>query len=706
MDLKKCKWIQGSTSCEAPIFRRNFEVGSKPESAKMIICGLGFFELYINGKRVSEDLFVPAWTNYEPRKNCRHMLYPINDELSCRTYYLEYDVLAYLNMGKNAIAVVLGNGWYHQTLRTVEGDFSYGFPKLFFKLCLTDENSDITVIESDENVRWHESEIINNNLFFGEVHDLRQSIQGFSLSGFDDSGWKQVNLVSPPDTNFELQNCPADKEIRRIIPLLIYDDGVRRVFDCKENITGYSVIKTPADEGAEINIRYSEELNTVKELDFSSTGGEEQIQADKYICSSEECVCHPRFCWHGFRYFEVIGSAQVLNVSVVHADIEVTSGFECSNETLNWIYSSYIRSQLTNIHCGVPSDCPHRERLGYTGDGQITANAAMMTLNARLLYEKWLKDIADCQDIKSGHVQHTAPFYGGGGGPGGWGGAVFLVPLAFYNNYGDIEVLKKYYRNILQWVDYMESRTQEGLVVREEEGGWCLGDWNSPEKLQIPEPFVNTYYYIRALRAVKEISLLLNNNENIELINQRLTRCENAMTDKYFDPKTHSFCGGVNGADAFAVSIGLGDCLTLYALVNKYKKSTSLDTGIFGTDILIDVLFRNGYQDLAFELLIRHNKGCSFEDMRQNGATTLWECWSGEGSHNHPMFGGVVRSLFTYILGIKQAENSVGYSEIRIEPANISGLDWAKGYIQTPQGRISVSYEKDKNGNMLVTSSI
>lgn len=248
MDFKNVIWITGDQNCTAPIFRREFSIRSVKE-AKISICGLGFFELYLNGKKVSDDLFVPVWTNYEKREN-RRLLYPLQDELSnYRTYYLEYDVSSYLNEGVNTIGVMLGNGWYHQVRRTEEGDLDYGFPKLCFELLITDQAGQTLQFYSDSEMKWSESEILENNLFFGELHDLRKKQDGWMLSGFDDSAWKPACQVPAPETNFYRQNCPADKIIRSVTPQLVYTEKDRRIYDCGENITGFVSVRCLVSSG-------------------------------------------------------------------------------------------------------------------------------------------------------------------------------------------------------------------------------------------------------------------------------------------------------------------------------------------------------------------------------------------------------------------------------------------------------------------------
>ncbi len=698
MPFEDAQWIAAQGS-ESPQFRGIFSV-NEPSSATIRICGLGFFELWINGQKVSDDLLVLAWSDYAPR-SLRNLTYPINDRFSHRTYYLEYDLLPYLRSGENVLGAWLGNGWYNQNRRTAEGILDYGKPTLCFSVKWQEADGSTLSFASGEHMLWRQSEIIENNIYMGEVHDLSLhnpnwcTIDGHSLP------WQPVQIVDPPQTNFQPQDCPPDRVIRTISPTLIFEDETRQIYDCRENISGWAVLDLPANPGAEVTVRYSEEYDERNHaLDFESAGGSGQVQTNRYIASDAPTLVHPRFGWHGFRYFQLEGIAQVREVQVVHSDHSVTSRFASSNPTLNWLYEAYLRSQLTNIHCGVPSDCPHRERLGYTGDGQLTAQAAMLCLDVRSLYIKWMRDIADGQDPTTGHVQHTAPFYGGGGGPGGWGSAIWIIPWQFYMHYGDDSLLREYLPAILKWLDYMESRSEEGLVVREEEGGWCLGEWCAPNQT-IPEPYVNTYYYIKGLETTLQIGRILNRPVDDERQDQRIERARTAITSAYHDPDSGSFCAGANGADAFALDIGLGDERTKTNLITRYRTLQTFDTGMFGTDLVIDQLFRLGEGDLAFSLLT-NDSPTSFERMRRMGATTIWETWDASVSHNHPMFGGVVRNLFTHILGIRQAPGTAGFSNVTIKPMPIAGLEWVKGSIATPQGTLSVEID----GSGKVTTSL
>lgn len=743
--MKKEHWICGGAGCEAPLFRRSFWLDrtERFQSARLEICGLGYFLFYINGKRISDQELMPAMTDYASVLGCE-TTYPVWEERSAhRCRYLSFDLLPYLKAGENVLAVRLGNGWYHQTERIAEGKFVFGLPKLWFELTLTDADGRQEWIESDRQTLWHPGGLLKNNLFLGEVRDLRKEPEGWQDPDADLSGWKPAQPVHAPETLLEEQTCPPDRVIRKLYPILIGEYDGRKIYDCRENIAGRVVLSCLGKKGECITVRHAEELAADGTLDFESAGGSDQLQQDHYICDGRIQTLHPLFCWHGFRYFETEGSCEVLYAEVIHTDVAVTSSFSCSDPVLNWLYEAYIRTQLDNYHGCIPSDCPHRERLGYTGDGQLTAETAMLLLDAKELYRKWYQDILDSQGAETGHIPHTAPFLGGGGGPGGWGCAVYQVPLAWAKIYGDDSLLVQGYDAILRWFDYMDAHSEKGLVVREEEGGWCLGDWCFPaseEKEQLPEAFINTFYYLHGLQEMMQISEKMNNKLPIRFA-EREKNVKNAFLDAYFDPETGDFCEGRAAGNAYGLALGLGDERTKKHLVEKYEALGRFDTGIFGTSMLLEQLFSIGAGDLAVRLLTNDSEAASFAHMKRNGATTLWERWDGRESHNHPMFGACVRLLFTQILGIRmmpaaqppvaipaqpdvtaQPAQALKPLDGELQPPAVPGstqhfsyeirlssqrqLTWAKGSIQTPDGILSVSWELLENGEKQVEWSL
>lgn len=597
---------------------------------------------------------------------------------------MRYDISKFVIDGENDIRVILGCGWFAQQKRSAEGFAKYGDIKLCYKIDAENKSGEKYTFVSDESLEWRQSRIIENNIYFGEVHDMSLADELTANSDFQ-------NVIKAPahETQFFVQDCPADRVERVIKPVKLFDLGEVSIYDMGENISGYPVVSATVD-GADITVRCSEEINPDGTLNFDSCD-RGQIQKDEYRNAKKGEECMPWFTWHGFRYFELTNNAEPVRCEVVHSDCAVTSSFDSDSEMLNWLYDAYIRTQLSNMHSGVPSDCPHIERLGYTGDGQLCCEAAMMLLDSQKFYKKWLEDISDCQSIGNGHVQHTAPFMGGGGGPAGWGGAIAVVPYEMYKIYGDKETFRRYLPKILRYFDYLDLHSSGGLVCREEEGGWCLGDWCPPEQITICEPFVNTALYVKQMMMTKEASEAIGESETAAMLEKRIEEKKQAILNAYYSPQTGSFIGDAQGANSFAVDIGLGGERAFNNTKKKYDAADSFDTGIFGTDILTRVLFERGCADTAFHLLTSTGKG-SFYNMKKQGATTIWENWDGERSHSHPMFGAVTRYLFSFILGITQEKNSAGYEKIVIAPQIPDGLNRASGHITTVRGEIAVSF--------------
>lgn len=681
------EWVTCESGCTSPVIKGSFFI-EKPERAEITVCGLGFFRLWINGREVSEDKFVPVNSQY-CKRDLTAFEYPITDELSYRTYAVRYDISKFLVGGENDIRAVLGCGWFAQKKRNAEGYTKYGDIKLCYKIDAEGRDGKLYTFVSDEKLLWRQSRITENNIYFGEAHDMDLSDELTAQDGF-----KKVIKAPAHETEFFIQDCPADRVTRIIEPKKLADLGAVSVYDMGENISGYPVVAATED-GAYITVRCSEEINADGTLNFDSCDPG-QIQCDEYRNAKKGEECMPWFTWHGFRYFELTNNAKPVRCEVVHSDCAVTSAFESDSEMLNWLYDAYIRTQLSNMHSGVPSDCPHIERLGYTGDGQLCCEAAMMLLDSQKFYQKWLEDISDCQSTDNGHVQHTAPFMGGGGGPAGWGGAIAVVPYEMYKIYGDRETFRRYLPKILRYFDYLDSRSSGGLACREEQGGWCLGDWCTPEPIAICEPFVNTALCVKQMLMTKEAAEAIGENETVQMLGRRIEEKRQAILNAYYSPQTGSFIGDVQGANSFATDIGLGGERAYENTRKKYSAADAFDTGIFGTDILIRVLFERGDANTAFRLLTSEGKG-SFYNMKKQGATTIWENWDGERSHSHPMFGAATRYLFSFILGITQKKNSAGYEHILIAPQIPDGLNYASGHITTVRGQISVTFKRTES---------
>ncbi len=676
MMLDRSRWIAPDRPSASPVFERRFCWHGG--EALLEVTGLGFYEARVNGKKLGDCYFIPTVTDYMKR-DYSGFTYLCRDSFTYRIFYNTYDLRELLHEGENLLEIQLGGGYFVQTERVAEGRVSFSDRgQCLFALKLEGE-----ILRSDGSERWHDSAITQDNLFLGETVDLTA----------DTSGRRPVLLLPTPESALCPQEGTPDRLIRTLAPTKVGEVNGRQIYDVGENIAGFVRVTTHAPAGSRITLRFAERLMPDGSPDFRSAGsgytctsGVLQIMTDVFITDGGERSFEPKFVWHAFRYIEADGPFDSLTVCEIHADTPVTSSFDSDSEGMNFLYDAYLRTQLSNMHGSFPSDCPHRERLGYTGDGQITAPAAMLMLDSREFYRKWIHDILDCQDPATGHIQHTAPFQGGGGGPGGWGSAVITVPYRYWKQYGDDGLIGSCYPAMKRWIAYLTGRLEDGLIVREAEGGWCLGDWCMLESGKLPEPFVNTCWFVKTLGMLCEIAAYLGHEADIPAF-RALEDASRGAAEKVYRESLNS----VGAAMTYAAWVGIADaadCAAYYDALGHY------DTGFLATDILTGLLFDGGYGDVACKLLSSEEKG-SFLYMKRNGATTIWENWPGYGSQSHPMFGASARHLFSGILGIRQAEGSYGWEKITFRPYLPEGMERALGSILTPRGRISVRLSRE-----------
>ena len=690
-------WVTPGAGRPYPLIRKEF-VLPRIRTAEITITGLGNFILSLNGKRVGEDLFLPLYTDYEP---CTRMTdLPFADVhidrierevLNHRVLCVRTDVSEYLREGANCIGIRLATMWYVNYSDEL---------KTCFRLTYVAEDGTEGEVVSGADMCWHASEITDGDLWHGESFDFRRLLSGWDTPGYPCGDWERVTEVTPPETEFYVQSTPSDRVIRTLPLRRIKQTDAYAVYDIGENITGAPVFRATLAAGESATVTMTERIDAEGDvLRVLPNGRLVAPQVNTYVGNGEEQELTTLFTWQGFRYVEAPLSLVPVEVRVIHANVGMRGDFSSSDAVLNWIYEAFCRSMLTNMHGGIPSDCPHYERRGYTGDGQVTAEAAMLALDAEAFYRKWIYDISDCQDRLTGHVQYTAPYNDAGGGPGGWGCAIAVVPYVFYRQYGDREPLERLFPQILHYFDFLEAHSEGDLVTSDVEGAWCLGEWAIPlcvraADIKLPPPYVNTYFYIRIMELATEIAGILGREADAAYLAERIARKKEVLCRTYFDPDTGNFADNVHSANVFALDIGLGDERTLKNLVADARAAGRYDAGIFGIELLTKTLLNRGEEDLAFSLLTSRHE-LSFYRMMRDGATTLWEHFDGSRSHNHPMFGGLVRHFFLRLLGIDQPLGVGGYAEVLLAPVFPSGLESAKGSVMTAHGQIAVLWQRE-----------
>ncbi len=716
--LEKTEAIQKGTTCDIGagetsacrfyILRGRFTAG-KAASARLNVLGLGFFKCYINDALINPDTFLPLSSDFEATND------PVDEVLTGhRVYVPSFDITPYLCEGENVIALHFGGGWYTHSCRP------FGYAKAIYAVTVSEGGKE-RVFVSDESCRIGESYIDGYEFTTCESHDYTHWADAFAKD-FDDSDWENASPSAPVDSEYMTTDCPADALIEVLPVQKTFEAEGRAVYDCGRNTTGYPEIEILAPAGERVEVYFAEELLPDGQIDRS------HAHKQRFLVTSDgkRRTVTASFLWFGFRAFEIVGAARPIAVREIHSDVKINSTFDSDNETLNWIYKTFLHTMLCNMHTGHPSDCPHLERRGYTGDGQLTANAVLTTMDAVSFYKKWLADMGDCQDTLSGHIQYTAPYIRSGGGPGGWGCAIVEIPYRLYKHTGDLSLLESYYPQMHRYIDYLEAHSEFGLVTSDKAGEWCLGDWCGPnilypecditshnQQVILPAPYVNTYFMVKSLLQMKEIAALIGKDADIPALEKKIDERKRAIRAAYFNAFDDNFIMNVQGANAFALDLGLGrekdtkDSKGTYGnLVRYYERLGHFDTGIFATDVLTRILFERGNAELAARLLIQ-NGDQGYEHWRKNGATTFHEYWDSDRSrsHNHPMFGAPVAYLFEHLLGIGQRDGTAGYESLVIEPKATGLFGRMSGSMETVRGKIAVSYEK-KDGKTAFTVTI
>ena len=724
----KAKWIDPEkdydpeTEPPVSLLRRDFNVGQGFLRARLYVSALGMYEAYLNGKRVGDEVLAPGFTDMVKRRQ-----------------YQTYDVTALLKSGENACGIALADGWARSRLGFSGKRNQFALRVAAWAELIVDypDRREVALITNSDWKTTKSGPWRMSDLRDGEWYDARMVIEGWSCAGYDDSDWENVQPAEY-DGLLEGRSGPPVREVRRIKGKLIPTPDGRAVIDFGENIAGYVEFTVSGSAGDEVSLVHGEVLDkngnfTMKNYYFEGTP-EMPIYCLKqevhYILSGKGREQYkPSFTFMGFRYLLIEKwpgeiDPDDFTAVVLCSDMKKTVEFECSDELVNKLCENTLRSQMGNF-IDLPTDCPQRERMGWTGDAQIFCRTGATNFDAQAFFAKWLRDMCSAQK-EDGGIPNTVPFESMPGDPNdhgmpvgssGWGDAAVIIPYRLYEIYGDRKQLADAYDMMKKWVDF-EARgaaANAGDSADPDEKyvwntGFHWGEWLEPgksqgEAMREPKDETATAYFAQSARMLSEIAAVLGKNDDAEKYGELAECVKRAYIHRFTEN------GSVNGGNRQCLYVRP---LALDLLPEDTKKETAdrldsvvknnnyrIGTGFLSTAFLCEVLTKGGHLDTAYKMLLNKEiPGWLYPVTR--GATTIWETWEGYGpdgepfaSHNHYAFGAVMEWVYRYVVGIDTKSGAPGYKQFTIRPYPGGGLSYAGAAIETVRGRIASGWRID-----------
>ncbi|GAL89779.1 family 78 glycoside hydrolase catalytic domain [Jejuia pallidilutea] len=692
------------------LLRKAFTLEKEIASAEVAICGLGLYELYLNGKKVGNRVLDPAQTSYD-----KH------------AFFVRHTVTSLLKK-QNSLGIVLGNGFYGQNMAFSPG-LSYGKPRAIMLLNLIFKDGTKKQIVTDESWKAHSSPILFDNVYHGETYDARKEIKNWSSYSFNDTSWDAVVLMKAPTTNLIEQELEPMRKVRKVNPIGILPAEKGWIIDLGQNITGWLEIQVKEKEGTAIKMRFSEHLMPNKQnIDPASTGIHVvgNTQTDIYICKGDgEESWEPRFTYHGFRYVQIEGltkkpSLEQFTGWLVRTDVKRIGSFECSNEQINNFYNVSMWTIEDNLQ-GLLSDCPHRERCAWMGDAYVVAEAASFNFDLKKLWQKTSDDTKTVVGKAKAHFKDPFPY--DSRAPANisvgkrlclqarpdWGAATVMIPYFSFIYYGDTAIVKKSWKMMEGWMAYLDEKVQEDGIINGGFGDWCPPGGNS--NMDTPPALTSTALYYQTLVAMKKMALVFNKETLAKTYEQKAILVKNAFNAKFLNKETNSY--GSQTGNAFALYSGLVPKKKAQLVADNLaqlimeKNNGFYTTGIFGHRPLYTVLNDYGHSNVTKHLWnITDFPSLGFVT-HTHGLTTWPEHianWNKQeryyrNSFNHPMNSGFAASFHESLGGIRPDENYPGFKKFFLKPTFLEGLEWCEVSHKSPKGEIK-SYWKNKKGTI------
>ncbi|HPR32708.1 MAG TPA: family 78 glycoside hydrolase catalytic domain [Prolixibacteraceae bacterium] len=727
IDDWKAKWITSSIpentedSTPAPFFRKEFKAQKQIAKATIYASAKGLYELSINGKNISNDLFNPGWTSYQQR-----------------TQYQAYDVSSLLSEGNNVIGAIVGDGWYRGYLAWQGKKNTYGNKTaLIIQLKISYSDGTTALVCTDESWKCSTGPILKSDIYNGETYDARLEEKGWDMPGFDDSHWQDA-IKLPDDTSKLIASEGEPVRITKEIPVIekIITPKGELVFDFGQNMVGWVKIRLKGKTGDKITLHHAEVLD--QEGNFYLDNLREAKAEDCYVFAEEEEICwSPRFTFHGFRYVRITdftGEINPENLSglVIHSDMELTGQFECSDPLINQLHHN-IEWGLRGNFLDVPTDCPQRdERLGWTGDAQVFAPTASFIMNTASFYSKWMKDFM-IEQKSDGSIPWVVPnVVPDGGGTGwsdgfgatGWSDAAIIIPWVVYQTFGDKRILENQYESMKGWEEYMIRHAGDRYIF---DYGFHFGDWlsfaeymsyhyNAPDYgyagAYTEKELIATAYYYYSTGLMEQIATILGKTDDALRYAAIRPKIKAAFLQEFMTP-TGRLTSNSQTAYTLALAFGLYDDdlkkTGAKRLAKDVRHFEHLTTGFLGTPLLLDALSDNGYEREAFMLLF-NKRYPSWLYPVTKGATTIWERWDcikpdgsfqtpGMNSFNHYAYGAVGNWIYSQVGGLKMKE--AGYKAFVVQPLIPAELHFARLTYKSMYGTIFIDWERTDNKLLL-----
>ena len=684
----------------ARMLRREFKVDGKVKRAIAYVCGLGYYELRLNGEKVGDHVLDPGLTEYIKR-----------------ALYVTYDVTRQVKAGDNAIGVMLGNGrFYAPRGKTPFKTETYGYPKMLLQMRIEYADGRSLVLTSDENWKLTAiGPIRANNDYDGEEYDARMEKAGWDRSGFGDSKWRPAQIVQPPGGTLAAQMNEPIEVTQTIAPVAMTNPkpGVY-IYDLGQNIVGWALLTVQGPAGTRVTMRFAETL-TKDGLLFTDNLRSAKA-TDTYVLKGQGIERYePRFTYHGFRYVELLGLAgtptsETIQGRVVHSAVERAGSFSCSNNVINRVYRNMLRGIRGNLR-SIPTDCPQRdERQGWLGDIANESKAESFDFNMAAFFTKWLNDIQDAQDDKGGIPDVAPPYWRMYNADVTWPATYVIIPGLMYQQYGDRRILETHYPSMKKWIAFLSGFVQDGIISKDMYGDWCVPP-EKPELIHSQDParktagpLLATVYYCELLKLMSEYATILGRADEAEQFAKQSDAVAKAFNAKFFNAQQGQYDNGTQTSCILPLAFGVVPEKNRSAVFERLidnitnKTNNHIGTGLVGGQWLMRTLSDNGRADLAYTVATQTTYP-SWGYMAEKGATTIWELWNGDtadpgmNSHNHLMLTGDLGIwIYEYLAGIKSDPKQPGFKHIIMRPYPVGDLKFVNATHRSLFGEIISSW--------------